>query len=83
MPPADTSRAFHAILRCMSEGRAPHAREIEQVAEKIWNESYRRRAKLNWSDVAIGSPDERRSLAAARAALGVPPSFWAEIAKAA
>lgn len=76
-------RSFHHALRaCMSEGRAPHPRELEQVAAKIWHDSYRTATGRDWSEVEEGSCWERRTLAAARVALGVANSFWAELAVA-
>jgi LmbE family N-acetylglucosaminyl deacetylase len=60
---------FHPALRaCMSEGRLPRPRELEQVAARIWRDAYRSETGLEWPQVAIGSFYERRTLAAARAA---------------
>lgn len=81
---ANESRLFHDALRaCMAEGRMPSQREVEQVAAKIWNDSYRALAKVEWSDVPIGSIEEQRTLSAARTALGMPTAFWAELGEAA
>jgi hypothetical protein len=63
----------------MAEGRAPHTRELEQVAAKIWHDTYHTATGLNWSDVEPGSILERYTLAAARTALGAANSFWAEL----
>jgi hypothetical protein len=67
----------------MAEGRSPGERELERVAAKIWNDTFRPRAKVDWSDVPIGSAEERRTMSVARAALGIPTSFWAELGEAA
>lgn len=84
MRSADESRFFYSVLRaCMAEGRSPGKLELERVAAKIWNESFRARADVDWSDVPTGSAEERRTLTAARAALGMPISFWAELGEAA
>lgn len=64
----------------MSESRVPHERELEQVAAKIWHDTYRATTGLGWSDVERGSILARQTLKAARAALGVAHSFWAELA---
>jgi hypothetical protein len=73
-------QAFHALLACIREGRAPSEREIEQVAARIWHDAFGAITGLDWSDVEIGSWYERRTLAAARAACGVTST--AELAEA-
>jgi hypothetical protein len=83
MPQPHDERLFHRALRaCMSEGRAPSERELELTATKIWQDSYRAATGLEWSEVEPGSFLERRTIAAARAALGIANSFWAELAAA-
>jgi hypothetical protein len=62
-----------AILSCLSEGRLPRPFETEFVAAKIWREAFASLCNMSWSDVPRGSPAYRRTMAAARAALGGGP----------
>ena len=67
-----------AILSCLSEGRLPRPFETEFVAAKIWNEAFSWLSGMSWSEVPRGSEAYRRTMAAARIALGGGPiaSEW-------
>ena len=61
---------FHPAIRaCLSEGRAPESSELEQVAAKIWGDSYRRATGLEWYQIESTSHHGQRTVAAASAAL--------------
>lgn len=63
---------FHDALRaCLSEGRAPHAQEVEQIARKIWSDAFARTAGTDWEDVPDESACRLYVVRAARMALGV------------
>jgi hypothetical protein len=67
-----SSISLYTTMRaCMAENRQPAPQEIDQVAAKIWRDAYSDRAQLQWTQVEAGSPQHRRTIAAARAALGV------------
>jgi len=59
----------------LSEGRAPQDGEVQTIAAKIWRDAFCADAALAWSQVEIGSPNHRKSIAAARAALGTFPAI--------
>lgn len=75
--------SYPAIRDCMSAGRPPRQSELEQVAARIWLETYRSATGLEWSKVETGSFYERRTLAAAGAALRGTHSIRPEVAEAA
>lgn len=75
--------SYPAMSACMSEGRQPGQRELEQVAARIWHDTYRSATGLEWREVEAGSVWERRTLAVAGAALRGTHSIRPEIAKAA
>lgn len=75
--------SYPAMSACMSEGRQPGQRELEQVAARIWRDTYRIATGLEWQEVEAGSVWERRTLAVASAALRGTHSIRPEIAKAA
>lgn len=62
---------YTAMRACMTENRQPVPQEIELVAEKIWHDAYSDRTRLQWTQVEAGSSHHRRTIAAARAALGM------------
>ena len=63
-----------AVLACLSEGRPPRPFETEGVAARIWQEAFAPAGNhKSWSEVPHGSPAYRRTMAAARAALGGGP----------
>lgn len=62
---------YDAMRACMTENRPPEPQEIDRVAAKIWHDAYSHRAQLQWTQVETGSVDHRRTVAAARAALGL------------
>lgn len=57
----------------ITEGRAPRDPEVQSVAAKIWRDAFRRDSAIAWSQVEVGSPPHRKSIAAAMAALGAVP----------
>jgi len=57
----------------VTEGRAPRDPEVQSVAAKIWQDAFRRDSALAWSQVEVGSPTHRKSIAAAMVALGAVP----------
>jgi hypothetical protein len=59
----------------LSEGRAPQDREVQTIAAKIWRDAFCRDTALAWSQVEVGSPTHRKSMAAAMAALGSFPAI--------
>jgi hypothetical protein len=59
----------------LSEGRAPQDGEVQTIAAKIWQDAFRRDSALAWSQVEVGSPTHRKSIAAALAALGTYPKI--------
>jgi hypothetical protein len=75
--------SYPAMSACMSEGRQPGQAELEQVAARIWRDSYLSATGLEWQEVESGSVWERRTLAAAGAALRGTHSIRPEIANAA
>jgi len=61
---------FHPAIRaCLSEGRSPELAELEQVAAKIWGDSYRCATGLEWDQIESTSQHGQRTVAAASAAL--------------
>ena len=79
-----TSVSLYDTMRaCMTEDRQPEPQEIDRVAAKIWRDAYSDRANLNWTQVEAGSIDHRRTVAAARAALGLCGTRRSSRAKAA
>ena len=74
---------YNAMRACMTENRKPEPQEIDCVAAKIWRDAYSHRAQLQWAQVETGSVDHRRTLAAARAALGLHRARRSVKAKAA
>jgi len=61
---------FHPAIRaCLSEGRSPELAELEQVAAKIWGDSYRCATGLEWDQIESTSHHGQRTVAAASAAL--------------
>jgi len=79
-----TSVSLYDTMRaCMTENRQPEPQEIDRVAAKIWRDAYSHRTELQWTQVETGSPDHRRTVAAARAALGLRPAPRRATAKAA
>jgi hypothetical protein len=61
---------FHPAIRaCLSEGRPPELSEVEQVAAKIWGDSYRCATGLEWHQIDATSHHGQRTVAAASAAL--------------
>jgi hypothetical protein len=75
--------SYPAMSACMSEGRQPGQGELEQVAARIWRDTYRTTTGVEWGEVEAGSVWERRTLAAAGAALRGTHSIRPEIAEAA
>lgn len=75
---------FHqALIDCMARARSPCPAEIEAVAKFIWRDVNGAEATIPWHDLSAASPDRRRAMAAARAALGLdisdaaqPQSTW-------
>lgn len=64
---------FHRALRaCLSEGRAPTAQEIEQIARKIWTDAFASRAQTDWEDVPEHASVRHHVIRAAQMALGAP-----------
>jgi hypothetical protein len=57
----------------LSEGRAPQDREVQTIAAKIWRDAYCGDSAMAWSQVEVGSPTHRKSIAAAMVALGSFP----------
>lgn len=79
-----TSVSLYDTMRaCMTENRQPEPQEIDRVAAKIWRDAFSHRANLHWTQVEMGSVDHRRTVAAARAALGLPRDRRVTRAKAA
>jgi len=74
---------YDAMRACMTENRQPKPEEVEGVAAKIWRDAYSHSAKLQWTQVETGSVNNRRTVAAARAALGLHPAPQPANAKAA
>ncbi|AUW58901.1 hypothetical protein C1T17_13180 [Sphingobium sp. SCG-1] len=72
MTQPSAGRIFHEALRaCLSEGRAPHAQEVEHIARKIWSDAFARKAGTDWEDVPEQSDCRLYVVRAARMALGV------------
>jgi len=72
MPICLTSKSLYDSLRdCMTEDRQPEPQEIDRVAAKIWRDAYSHRDNRQWPQVEAGSVDHRRTINAARAALGM------------
>ena len=79
-----TSVSLYDTMRaCMTENRLPEPQEIDRVAAKIWRDAYSIRANLHWTQVETGSIDHQRTVAAARAALGLYRARRSSRAKAA
>lgn len=67
-----TSVSLYDTMRaCMTENRQPEPQEIDRVAAKIWRDAFSHSAKLQWTQVERGSAEHRRTVAVARAALGL------------
>jgi len=68
----ERSSTWKGLWANVSEGRPPHAAEIEDIAAKIWHDVYRGKEPIAWEQVEAGSAPHRKSFAAAMAALGAP-----------
>jgi hypothetical protein len=82
-PPDKGLFSYPAMSACLSEGRQPGQGELEQVAARIWLDTYRTTTGAEWGEVEAGSVWERRTLAAAAAALRGTHSIRPEIPQAA
>lgn len=71
-----SSPSFHRAMRsCIAEDRPPRAGEIEELAEKIWEEAFRHDVRIAWDRVEHGSRSHQKTMAAAKAALGASAPF--------
>ena len=70
--PSEESLFHRALRACLSEGRAPTAQEIEQIARKIWTDAFAFRTGTVWEDVPEHATVRHHVIRAARIALGAP-----------
>lgn len=58
-----------ALIACIAEGRAPDARELQGVADRIWQDMNGRRPAFAWGALSSDEAEHRLVLRAAEAAL--------------
>ena len=58
-----------AIIRCIAEQRAPSDPEFDEVAARLWDESFGCDTGISWRDTSNQCPRHQITRAAARAAL--------------
>lgn len=68
-----------AAVACLVDGRPPRPEEIDEVASKIWQESYARDRKIAWGEVDRGSRLYLSIQAAALVSLGVLASLAPDV----
>ena len=72
-----------AAVACLVDGRLPRPEEVDEMAAKIWRESYWWVWKIEWSEVERSSRLYASIYAAALTALGSMVQFGPEVMKAA